>query len=125
MHKYTLGFIKRNNCILMVNRQKSPWKGSWNGVGGKLNENESPLECIIREIKEETDIDVSTLEILDDRERGIIECYFGLNRDCEPMTLEAIGDRYSLTKERIRQIKEQAIRRLRHNNKELYLLLNR
>jgi len=82
---------------------------------------------------EVTDIEVdklrrvinSTLEILDDRERGIVECYFGLNRDCEPMTLEAIGDRYGLTKERIRQIKEKAIRRLRHNNEELYLLLNR
>jgi RNA polymerase primary sigma factor len=66
-----------------------------------------------------------TLEILDKRERGIIECYYGLNRDCEPMTLEAIGDKYSLTKERIRQIKEKAIRRLRHNNDGLYMLLNR
>jgi len=66
-----------------------------------------------------------TLKVLDKRERGIIECYYGLNRDCEPMTLEAIGDRYGLTKERIRQIKEKAIRRLRHNNEELYLLLNK
>jgi RNA polymerase primary sigma factor len=67
----------------------------------------------------------NTLEILDKRERGIIECYYGLNRDCEPMTLEAIGDKYNLTKERIRQIKEKAIRRLRHNNDDLYILLNR
>lgn len=67
----------------------------------------------------------NTLKVLDDRERGIVECYFGINRECEPMTLEAIGDRYSLTKERIRQIKEKAIRRLRHNNEELYVLLNR
>jgi len=82
---------------------------------------------------EVTDIEVdklrrvinNTLEILDDRERGIVECYFGLNRDCEPMTLEAIGDEYGLTKERIRQIKHKAIRRLKHNNEELYLLLNR
>jgi RNA polymerase primary sigma factor len=66
-----------------------------------------------------------TLTILDKRERGIIECYYGINRDCEPMTLEAIGDKYNLTKERIRQIKEKAIRRLRHNNDELYMLLNR
>lgn len=65
-----------------------------------------------------------TLNCLDDRERGIIECYFGLNTKCEPMTLEAIGDRYDLTKERIRQIKEKAIRRLRHNNVELYNLIN-
>ena len=66
----------------------------------------------------------NTLNCLDERERGIIECYFGLNTHCEPMTLEAIGDRYDLTKERIRQIKEKAIRRLRHNNVELYSLIN-
>ena len=66
----------------------------------------------------------NTLNCLDERERGIIECYFGLNTHCEPMTLEAIGDRYDLTKERIRQIKEKAIRRLRHNNMELYSLIN-
>jgi RNA polymerase primary sigma factor len=66
----------------------------------------------------------NTLNCLNERERGIIECYFGLNTQCEPMTLEAIGDRYDLTKERIRQIKEKAIRRLRHNNVELYTLIN-
>tara|TARA_R110000796_G_scaffold18980_3_gene57156 strand:- start:104 stop:910 length:807 start_codon:yes stop_codon:yes gene_type:complete len=66
----------------------------------------------------------NTLTVLSDRERGIVECYYGLNSDYEPMTLEAIGDRYSLSKERIRQIKKKAIRRLRHNNDELYSLLN-
>lgn len=66
----------------------------------------------------------NTLNSLDERERSIIECYFGLNSHCEAMTLEAIGDRYDLTKERIRQIKEKAIRRLRHNNIELYSLIN-
>lgn len=66
-----------------------------------------------------------TLNCLNNRERGIIECYYGLNTKCEPMTLEAIGDRYDLTKERIRQIKERAIRRLRHNNLELHNLINK
>lgn len=65
-----------------------------------------------------------TLDVLDDRERNIVECYFGLNPDFEPMTLEAIGDRYDLTKERIRQIKEKAIRKLRHNVHNLYELMN-
>jgi len=65
----------------------------------------------------------NTLKMLNKRERGIIESYYGLNTPCEPMTLEAIGDKYSLTKERIRQIKEKAIRRLRHNNEELYSLI--
>jgi RNA polymerase primary sigma factor len=65
-----------------------------------------------------------TLSILDEREKAIVECYFGINTDCEPMTLEAIGDKYSLTKERIRQIKEKAIRKLRHNAHDLYSLIN-
>jgi RNA polymerase primary sigma factor len=65
-----------------------------------------------------------TLEVLDEREKKIIECYFGVNIDSEPMTLEAIGERYSLTKERIRQIKEKAIRKLRYNAHDLYNLIN-
>jgi RNA polymerase primary sigma factor len=65
-----------------------------------------------------------TLSILDERERTIIQCYFGIDIDCEAMTLEAIGERYGLTKERIRQIKEKAIRKLRHNAHDLYDLIN-
>ena len=65
-----------------------------------------------------------TLSILDDREKNIIRCYYGIDTDCEPMTLEAIGEKYLLTKERIRQIKEKAIRKLRHNAHKLYNLIN-
>lgn len=65
-----------------------------------------------------------TLSVLDDRERMIIECYFGINTECESMTLEAIGEEYNLTKERIRQIKEKAIRKLRHNANALQILMN-
>jgi RNA polymerase primary sigma factor len=72
-------------------------------------------------IKEEIN---KTLSILDDREREIIESYFGINTKCEGMTLEAIGEKYDLTKERIRQIKEKAIRKLRHNAHDLFTLIN-
>lgn len=65
-----------------------------------------------------------TLSVLDERERNIIQSYYGIDTDCEPMTLEAIGEKYSLTKERIRQIKEKAIRKLRHNAHNLYNLIN-
>lgn len=65
-----------------------------------------------------------TLSILDEREKNIIQCYYGIDTDCEPMTLEAIGEKYLLTKERIRQIKEKAIRKLRHNAHKLYNLIN-
>lgn len=59
------------------------------------------------------------LSILDERERNIIESYYGINTEYDSMTLEAIGEKYGLTKERIRQIKEKAIRKLRHNAHEL------
>ena len=63
------------------------------------------------------------LSVLTERERGIIECYYGLNIDSERMTLEAIGEKYDLTKERIRQIKEKALRKLRHSSQSLFNLL--
>lgn len=66
----------------------------------------------------------NALATLEEREKVIIECYFGINTESEGMTLEAIGERYGLTKERIRQIKEKAIRKLRHNVDDLYSLIN-
>jgi len=69
MHKYTLGFIRRGNHILLINREKSPWKGAWNGVGGKIDNNETPLMCIKREIEEETGIIISLEHIID---KGIL-----------------------------------------------------
>jgi len=60
------------------------------------------------------------LDSLDERERKIIECYFGLNGDSEPMTLEVIGDMFNLSKERVRQIKHKALRKLRHNSDNLF-----
>lgn len=59
------------------------------------------------------------LKTLNDRERSIVEAFFGINQS--EMTLEEIGDKYGLTRERVRQIKEKAIRRLRHNTKNKYL----
>ncbi|MBT6150022.1 MAG: sigma-70 family RNA polymerase sigma factor, partial [Gemmatimonadetes bacterium] len=50
---------------------------------------------------------------LDEREHEIIQLYFGLDGS-EPMTLEQIGDRMGLTRERIRQLKERAFGKLRH-----------
>jgi RNA polymerase primary sigma factor len=53
------------------------------------------------------------LETLDDREREVIILYFGLNRDYS-LTLEEIAQRFDLTRERVRQIKDKAMDRLRH-----------
>ncbi len=59
------------------------------------------------------------LDTLNERERNVIEAFFGLGQ--AEMTLEEIGDKYGLTRERVRQIKEKAIRRLRHNTQNKYL----
>ncbi len=53
---------------------------------------------------------------LSTREREVLELFYGLD-DQPPMALEEIGDRFKLTRERVRQIKEKAIRRLRHAHK--------
>jgi RNA polymerase primary sigma factor len=53
------------------------------------------------------------LSTLSDREAEVIKLYFGLNKE-HSLTLEEIGERFNLTRERVRQIKEKAIRRLRH-----------
>jgi RNA polymerase primary sigma factor len=53
------------------------------------------------------------LETLTPREAEVINLYFGLNQE-KALTLEEIGARFNLTRERVRQIKEKAIRRLRH-----------
>jgi RNA polymerase primary sigma factor len=60
------------------------------------------------------------LDTLTNRERAILSLYFGLEGE-EPLTLEEIGKRMNLTRERIRQIKEKAILRLRHNSRSKYL----
>lgn len=65
-----------------------------------------------------------TLDVLDERERNIIECYFGINTDCEPMTLSAIGEKYDLTKERVRQIKNKSLRKLRNLSSNLSVMIN-
>ena len=56
------------------------------------------------------------LGTLSERERVVLEMYFGINRD-SAMTLNEIGEEFDLTRERVRQIKEKAIQRLRHRSR--------
>jgi len=67
-------------------------------------------ELISQSLKQEIERALSTLS---EREAEVIKLYFGLNRE-SAMTLEEIGEKFNLTRERVRQIKEKAIRRLRH-----------
>lgn len=62
MLKYTICFIKRGEKILLLNREKSAWMGVWNGVGGKIEANETPIESVLREVKEETGITLMNAE---------------------------------------------------------------
>lgn len=51
--KYTVCFLTKNSNVLLLKRVKPPWDYHWNGVGGKLEAGEDPLESAYREIQEE------------------------------------------------------------------------
>lgn len=60
----TLCFVKKDNKILMINRNKPPFMGMWNALGGHKEENETALECAIREIKEESNVIVDNAKLI-------------------------------------------------------------
>ncbi len=64
-------------------------------------------------LKDEVERILSTLS---EREAEVISLYFGINRD-SALTLEEIGERFHLTRERVTQIKEKAIKRLKHSSR--------
>jgi RNA polymerase primary sigma factor len=61
---------------------------------------------------------IKIMSVLDDRERTIVEDYYGITGT--PRTLEDIGSDFGLTKERVRQIKEKSLRKLRNSSSELF-----
>ena len=84
-----------------------------------LPNDNSPMadrELVIESLKAEIR---NALNMLNDRERGILEAFYGINQP--EMTLEEIGDKFGLTRERVRQLKEKALRRLRTNTKNKVL----
>lgn len=60
------------------------------------------------------------LKLLTDKEQKVLRAFFGIDGSPE-MTLDEIGEKYNLTRERVRQIKEKALHRLRHNTKNKLL----
>ena len=68
-------------------------------------------------LRKEIDRAITTLT---KREADVVKLYFGLNAQ-HPMTLEEIGEKFDLTRERVRQIKEKAIRRLKHTSRSKIL----
>ena len=94
-------------------------EGEDNSLLDVLINNDSPnadralmMESLAKEIER-------ALATLTERERDIIRMFFGIG--CQEMTLEEIGERFGLTRERVRQIKEKAIRRLRHTSRSKLL----
>lgn len=63
MANVTLCFVKKDNKILMINRNKPPFMGMWNALGGHQEKNETIKECAIREIFEESMIKVDNIEL--------------------------------------------------------------
>ena len=93
--------------------------GEDNSLLDVLPNNDSPNadksllnESLTREIER-------SLATLTERERDIIKLFFGIG--IQEMTLEEIGEQFGLTRERVRQIKEKAIRRLRHTSRSKLL----
>jgi len=74
-------------------------------------------ELLYESLRKEIDRAISTLT---QREQDVVRLYFGLNGG-HPMTLEEIGEKFDLTRERVRQIKEKAIRRLKHTSRSKIL----
>jgi len=94
-------------------------EGEDNSLLDVLINNDSPnadralmMESLAKEIER-------ALATLTQRESDIIRMFFGIG--CQEMTLEEIGERFGLTRERVRQIKEKAIRRLRHTSRSKLL----
>jgi len=86
-----------------------------------LNEGESPnpdKKLLHESLKTEIE---RALETLTSREADVIRLFFGLN-DQQPMTLEEISQIFGLTRERVRQIKEKGVRRLKNTNRSRILM---
>ena len=93
--------------------------GEDNSLLDVLINDDAPMadrQLVLESLREEI---TNVLNTLNDRERCVIKAFYGIG---EPeMTLEEIGSKYGLTRERVRQIKEKAIRRLRSNTKNQLL----
>ena len=122
--KTDIPFEKIEDAISVNNRHVSvdaPFvDGEDNSLLDVMVNDDAPMAdrmLVIESLREEINC---ALTSLNERERNIIEAFFGINQTTE-MTLEEIGEKFGLTRERVRQIKEKAIRKLRQNTKSKML----
>ena len=114
---------KIDEAILVSGRQVSmdaPFvDGEDNSLLDVMPNNDAPMadrQLLVESLREEIS---NALKLLSERERNIITAFYGIGQP--EMTLEEIGNKFGLTRERVRQIKEKAIRRLRSNTKNKIL----
>ena len=94
--------------------------GEDNSLLDVMVNNDSPkadLELMRESLQREIERSLSTLN---DREKDVVMLFFGIGKK-HGLTLEEIGSKFDITRERVRQIKEKALRRLRHNSKSKLL----
>ncbi|MEO0311587.1 MAG: hypothetical protein RIQ89_1244 [Bacteroidota bacterium] len=95
-------------------------QGEENSLIDVLSDDDQPHpdhSLINESLRREVERALTTLTM---RESDVLRLYFGLAGE-QPLTLEEIGDRFDLTRERVRQIKEKAIRRLKHTSRSKIL----
>ena len=114
---------KIDEAILASGRQVSmdaPFvDGEDNSLLDIMPNNDAPMadrQLLVESLRSEIS---NALKLLSERERNIITAFYGIGQ--AEMTLEEIGNKFNLTRERVRQIKEKAIRRLRNNTKSKIL----
>ena len=109
--------IKGNNRHVSMDAPLTD--GNDNGLADLLQGNAGPdidTHLLLESLREELKL---ALNILDERERFVIEAFYGINQP--EMTLQEIGAKKGLTRERARQIREKAIRKLRKNTQNKLL----
>ncbi len=103
--------LRISNSHLSLDRPFT--EGESNSLKDVIEDEKSPspeTDAVKESLKKEIERVLATLT---EREAEVITLYFGINRD-EALTLEEIGEQFGLTRERVRQIKEKAIKRLKH-----------
>jgi RNA polymerase primary sigma factor len=115
--KMEMSVMEVKNNLSISNKKVSMDAPFANGDGNSLldilaNEQIESTDALLIQDSLKKEVQ-QALGALSNREAEVISSYYGLN-DMQPMTLEEIGERFSLTRERVRQIKEKATKRLRY-----------
>jgi ADP-ribose pyrophosphatase YjhB (NUDIX family) len=73
LHDSTLCYLLKDNEILLGMKKRGFGEGRWNGYGGKVHEGESVVDAIVREVKEEMDVELSKGDLV---KVAVIDFYF-------------------------------------------------